>query len=129
MDKIKQMDRYFSEYRNKCAATDQIRSQRNGLIDQLRILDSDLAVANNELDHMRRVISLMIEKDIDPIEAQLSVDENQPILMHKSSWDSMDDMISVSIDPSVGYTTTGISTISLAAPYPPSIGLADDQHI
>lgn len=128
MDKIKQMDRYFGEYRNKCNAIDQIRSKRSGLINQVRMLDDDLAMANNELDHMRRVISLMIEKDMDPIEAQLTVDESQPILMNRPSWGAMDETINVSIDPSIGYSAPGLSTISLSS-YPPSIGLADDQHI
>lgn len=90
MHKIELMDRYFNDYRKKFKDVEQIISQRREMLGQIEQMDNKLISAQAELTHMKKVISLMIEKDLDPVEAQLTVEDTQDIILTKSEiWTDM----------------------------------------
>lgn len=116
MHKIENMDKYFKEYRKKIAEQKAIEHDRKMLIHQIQSMDTMLSNVNFELECMRRVISLMIERDLDPVEAKLRVDETQPIIID-NAYDADIGLSTISYDSMTGSSTADLSISSISWPY------------
>lgn len=96
-DKESPMERYFKEYRKKLEEVKQIRVKHQGMMDELSSMSEKLTNAERDLHGMKRVISKMIDEDLDPIEAKLSIDDADDA----SIWQNQG--IEISYDPSPSY--------------------------
>jgi hypothetical protein len=75
------MDGYFKEYKEKLDALESIKKQHNEIHSRARRELSQIREkydkTTNEINNMRKVITLMLDKGLDPVEAKLTV-ENYP---------------------------------------------------
>lgn len=98
-------EKYLNEYRKKLKNVQQIKTVHKENENKYYQSSSNLNMAEAELTAMRRVISKMIDENIDPIEAQLSIDESDKFNIWNSNSDSFKN-ISISTDSGMIDTTS-----------------------
>ena len=100
------LEGYFQEYRNKLNLLNEARAEhKNAHVEMLKTM-SKVEKINNEINDMRRVITLIVEKGLDPVEARLSINDAD----ENSIWDR--DQYEVSVSSSI-YDTAADTTSSV----------------
>ena len=98
-DKNSLTERYLNEYRKKLEEVKKIRVAYNEIAEELNAMTCNLNNAESELYGMKRVISKMIDEDLDPIEAKLSIDDSDDA----SIWQKKNDVFDITCDSSISY--------------------------
>lgn len=116
-DKAQRNEEFFEEYRRKRAALADKQNEMYALEASARAMRTEICELNQELDQMRRVITAMIEGDLDPVQAKLAGTEEIRDVMwdhtsiHRLNSLSLNDMsqalVTTASQPS--WTTTTIS--------------------
>lgn len=116
---------YFEQYRNKLRTLEESKSniaRLRGEID--RAIDACKKI-NSEISSMRRIITLMVDTGMDPVEAKLRHD---PSDLLESMWepiDVLDDSITITTYPSSSTKwSSGTATMSSATGAVGSTGTA-----
>lgn len=103
------MERYFKEYRRKLNEVKQIRVEHRDLSNQVVMMADKLTHAERELHGMKRVISKMIDEDLDPVEAKLSIDDSD----EAGIWQNQTVDITYDASPSYGGSIDTWSTVNM----------------
>lgn len=80
---------FFEEYRAKVAETGRIKTQIHNLERETLKRNLDLRELQQEVVAMQKIITLMVDKGWDPVEAKLRTDESD---RQRSFWPGMNDM-------------------------------------
>jgi len=80
---LESSEKYFESYRKKIDEIEFKKDELNVLQQQLSNVRADLLALQSECERMRRIITMMIEKGIDDVEARLRIDE----ISHRTLWE------------------------------------------
>lgn len=108
-------EKYLNEYRKKLKNVQQIKTVHKENENKYYQSSSNLNMAEAELTAMRRVISKMIDENIDPIEAQLSIDESDKFNIWNSSVDTMSPSMSIGLSSITTTPTIDLSGITVSS--------------
>ena len=81
---------YFEEYRNKISAMAELHTEMDLLKNRIDELRKNSASLSREIEGMRRIITVMIDQGMDPVEAKLRTDPSDRM---DSMWDWKDHIV------------------------------------
>ena len=104
---------YFEEYRNKISAVAELQTEIDLLKNRIGELRKNSTSLSREIEGMRRIITVMIDHGMDPVEAKLRTDPSDRM---DSLWDWKDHIVTGTgaIEDAGGGMpmTTGTTTIA-----------------
>lgn len=102
------MDGYFQEYRKKLELLNSFNKEHDKIRAESMQIFSKIEKVRNEINDMRRVITLIVEKGLDPVEARLVLDESD----NNNLWSCEKTVGSIFDMPDIDYTT--IPTVDIS---------------
>ena len=81
---------YFEEYRNKISAVAELQTEIDLLKNRIGELRKNSTSLSREIEGMRRIITVMIDHGMDPVEAKLRTDPSDRM---DSMWDWKDHIV------------------------------------
>ena len=81
---------YFEEYRNKISAMAELHTEMDLLKNRIDKLQKNSTSLSREIEGMRRIITVMIDQGMDPVEVKLRTDPSDRM---DSMWDWKDHIV------------------------------------